>query len=132
MGRPTRLHEARKETLSAMATLCGFTQNLAGRFPDGSKPDVLRLAAAQRAIFIGEAKAMEPASDRAVAVRLSNYMTWLRAAHSGSVFALGVDRTDAREWRVVVTTLAAELDLGLSPVIEIDLEELLCLWWTKL
>lgn len=131
MGRPTRLHEDRKDALDTLATLCGFTQNLAGGLPDGSRPDVLRVSIARRAIFIGEAKATESAHSTEVAARLTNYMNWLCAAPAGSVIALGVGWEHTLNWAATVDRLAKKRNLRLSPVTEIDLEDLVCLWWTK-
>lgn len=132
MGRPTRIHEDRKETLDALATLCGFTQDLSGRFPDGCRPDVLRLAVLRRSIFIGEAKATEAASSKEVAVRLLKYMAWLRTATPSSVFALGVGWKDAPAWRILVDELSTGIDLPLSSAEQVDLEDFVCLWWTKM
>src|SRR5688572_5524744 len=111
VGRPTQLHEDRKSALDTLATLCGFTQDLAGSFPDGKRPDVLKVSIARRAIFIGEAKATESAHSAEVAARLTNYLLWLRAAPRDSAIALGVGWEHISSWAATVDRLAKELNL---------------------
>lgn len=65
MSRPTILHEARRDALDTLAVLGGFTRALPS-FPDGRRPDVLRVTASRctRAIFVGDAKSWETPADR--------------------------------------------------------------------
>jgi hypothetical protein len=134
MSRPSDLHEARREALDTLAILGGFTVALPS-FPDGHRPDVLRLspAWARRALFVGDAKAWETSGRQETLVRLTSYARWLTAAvGAGAVGVLAVccDRADGRSWAKALRSLAYEITRREGTVAVSDLSSWAIVTWT--
>src|SRR5438270_216755 len=90
MGAPSAPHEERRHVLDALAILTGYTVELPG-LPDGRRPDVARMNARRRALFLGEAKDTETARRADTQIRLLEYARWLAAATpTGSTCVLAV------------------------------------------
>jgi hypothetical protein len=79
--------------------------------PDRSVPDVARLGAAGRRLFIGDAKATETADDGGSLRRLAGYVTWCAAASAaGADVTVAVccgSESDAYGWLTAILGLAA-------------------------
>lgn len=86
MSAPSRLHEYRRTVLDTVAILAGFETPIP--LPDGSRPDVARVAVARGAIFFGDAKYSEDADDSAVMARLRRYSLWMPTRGWPGIFAV--------------------------------------------
>ncbi len=134
MSAPTAGHEERRVALDAIAILSGFTVPGAGGFPDGGKPDVLRLTVDGRSLFIGDAKATETPGNSETLLRLHAYSRWAAGAcaEGGAVVVMLCTPTvsSAYGWRQ--TLKEAALMAGLLEVrAEVaDLADWGITWWT--
>lgn len=112
---PSRKHERRVHELETVATLAGFTSDVA--IAPALKPDVFRADFAGRRFFLGDAKVTERPSTPATRARLARYArasrAWAHAAR-GAVLAIAMPHpADAREWVDVLVDVAR--DAGLVP-----------------
>lgn len=103
-------HAEREEFLRNLASLVGCPCGIGGCFPDGSRPDVLRIGVKRRLLFLGDAKDSETPGCAATSDRLRGYMGWLRAhVRRGGVGIFAVcfgRRADAQGWLRTVSRLA--------------------------
>ena len=134
VGAPGTRHEARRDTLHALAVLAGYTLELPAGFPDGRRPDVARLHAHRRSVFIGDAKDSEGPLGMWTRVRLLAYLRWfaaeVRRQGSDGVFVVcfGV-RTDAQRWCDTLRLLAREVGLTAAGLGEEEFGEgFSCAW----
>ena len=72
---PSRTHEARRVLLRTVAEVGGYQLKVA--LPDGTRPDVLRLHARRRGVFLGEAKHTEGTCDSNSIDRLRKFLGWV-------------------------------------------------------
>lgn len=116
-GRPSACHEYLRSVLDGIAILSGFTDNLQAGFPDGRRPDVLRLDSPSNALFVGDAKASESPDCCATATRLLDYFVRSKPFVAGGrtlMFAICCRRgAHSEEWRQLLVTLC--LEVGLAP-----------------
>lgn len=111
MGAPTVTHESRVEDLETLATLAAFTAPLA--LPWRLRPDVVRINAESRALFLGDAKATETPGCAATFARLRWYAAGLRTLASRIEWALVALAVEAGpcvpEWRrTILRAFAAD------------------------
>jgi|GEM_PF-5470848 len=110
----TSIHGQRVQFLNSLAVLFGC-QDLLIQFPNGRRPDVLRLNRARGVLFIGDAKHSESPQCRSTQARLQEYLKWLSVhVRKGGigVFALCFGRAlDAPGWRETVAMLGREIEL---------------------
>ena len=79
IGGELTLHERRTRFLEIVADLIGCLEPIGGEFPDGRRPDVLRIHTERGVLFIGDAKHTETPGCHETRVRLAAYLQWLRA-----------------------------------------------------
>ncbi len=77
--RGTSAHDQKVTFLDTLAVLLGCTEGVGGEFPDGRRPDVLRIDADRGVLFIGDAKETESPGCQASLARLLSYLRWLPA-----------------------------------------------------
>jgi len=107
-------HEERVAVLASLADLVGATTDLR-TLPDGSVPDVVRLALHNGLLFVGEAKDTEYPGASEVMVRVGRYLMWTKAhAQTGhtSVLAMCCRYTEVSRWSAVLAWLADDRDCG--------------------
>lgn len=85
-------------------------------FPDGRRPDVLRMDSVRNVLFIGDAKHVETPGNLATQARLKGYLSWL-LSHIGRGSATGIfvicsgKDSESKGWSNTVRFLAQELGL---------------------
>ena len=97
---PSRSHEVRRVLLETIADAAGY--RLKSRFPDGKRPDVLRLHVNRTGLFLGEAKHTEGPTESCSVDRLRVYLDWLVPLcrqNVGSLLAIAHPRGLGRAWR---------------------------------
>ena len=115
---PGRLatHNRRVQFLDTLAILLGCMETLGGEFPDGRRPDVLRLDSRRGILFVGEAKHSELPTCHATQERLLEYFRWLavHVAKEGRVGVLAIcfgRSADTCGWVETVFLLGREVAL---------------------
>jgi len=110
-------HEQRQAVLDAMAVLCGYTLGALKQFPDGARPDVLRIHPSNGGAFLGDAKDTETPGNLSTQARLTSYFGWAKSIQKTGkpvVFALCVRsglRTSKR-WLDLLNQIGLELGLA--------------------
>jgi len=109
-------HNRRAALLDSLALLSGCTATVPGGFPDGGRPDVLRLDLSRRLLFVGDAKNTEPPTCRETQARLMAYIRWLSAhvqfTRGRAVLAVCFARRGhSGGWRRTLSLLAEEAAL---------------------
>lgn len=114
MAGPSAAHEERVGALETLAALAGFSAS--ADLGPGLIPDVVRLDAARRRLFIGDAKATESSRCTATRTRLASYLSearlW-RLAGADVLFTLA-HGAPARADRWLNTVEAVLADAGLD------------------
>lgn len=108
------VHEERVALLASLADLIGATTDLR-RLPDGSVPDVVRLAFDSGLLFVGEAKDTEYPGASEVRARLARYLMWATAhAQMGhvSVLAICCRRAESSRWSAALAWLVGDSGCG--------------------
>lgn len=115
----TPSHRARARLLSSLSFLAGCNATPWPPPPHNLRPDIIRAAANQRLLFLGDAKATEDPNDRAALGRFYKYFQWL--AHwlsPGPRLALcmlcAATRSDAHRWLAALTPIAADAGLKVA------------------
>lgn len=110
-GAPGPKHEELKALLDTVAVLSGYSLVFRERFPDGSRPDVLRFDPLCGSIFIGEAKDTESSGCADTYRRLARSMGWFKVltadGRRGSMFAVCFgDKDQVKGWIQTISHLA--------------------------
>lgn len=127
-------HEYRVGLLDTLAQLTGCHESFGGEFPDGSRPDVLKIDSRRGLLFIGDAKNTESPQNRDTQARLQRYVSWL-AAHVNAgrqgIFALCFRQFhDLPGWVKTMEILTSEVELYTStPQWEMLESEVFVLWF---
>lgn len=134
MSAPTAEHEERRAALDAIAILSGFTAPGTGGFPDGCRPDVLRLTVDGRCLFIGDAKATETPGNSETLLRLHAYSRWAAGARDGGgavvVMLCTPTVASAYGWRQTLREAAQMAGVREVEVEVADLGDWGITWWT--
>ncbi len=115
MGAPSVAHEQRVDDLATLATLAGFTTDL--QLPWRLRPDVARVCAGHRSLFVGDAKATETPGCAATFARSRWYATALQTIVlvEYALVALAIDDTeDVRAWQRTLTAAFGGRNLACS------------------
>ncbi len=118
-SRHNPLHEERVDFINTIAILSGCTTGIGAVFPDGRRPDVLRVNLRDGILFVGDAKNTETPKSTKTQGRLLSYLLWLRSnvagGHRKGVFTLCYGRDkDTRGWIRVVIQLGRSIGLVFS------------------
>jgi len=109
---PSVRHDERVALLDTLAALAGFSTEAQPRvLPDGGRPDVLRVDAIGRRIFIGDGKATETPGNEQTRRRLRHYARWgiLASGYGEVILALCVGRTwEAGRWASLLRELGRD------------------------
>lgn len=100
---PSEGHEANRQTLETLALLTSHSVALPPAATGGLRPDVLRTDAAQRTVFLGEAKYSETPGTTETGVRLQRYFEWLvewlgRTGGTATVAVCHSEAQDSLPW----------------------------------
>ncbi len=115
-SRDLTIHDDRVQFLNTLAILLGCRESFGGQFPDGRRPDVLRMNSKQNILFIGDAKHSESPRYKATQSRLMEYFRWLSAymvrERSIGIFAICFGReSDTQGWIETISLLGQEVAL---------------------
>ena len=113
------VHEYRVQFLNTLAMLLGCKETFGTEFPDGKRPDVLRVDSKGGVLFIGDAKNTESPKCQATQARLLEYLSWLSAHVSRDgrvgIFAICFGRdSDTQGWKETICSLAHQVSLVFS------------------
>lgn len=109
-------HDKKAKLLDDLAILLGCESCLCSGFPDGRRPDVLRVDVARQILFIGDAKHTETPRCEMTRLRLCSYLHWLlahvRSAPRIGIFALCFAEGSHRKgWSRTVAEMVALVGL---------------------
>jgi hypothetical protein len=109
-------HDKKARLLNDLAILLGCDGGLHSGFPDGRRPDVVRIDVVRQILFIGDAKQTETPRCEMTRIRLRNYLRWLRAhvcdAERLGIFALCFEKRSHRKgWSQTIIDTAALVGL---------------------
>ena len=109
-------HNKKARLLNDLAILLGCDGGLHSGFPDGRRPDVVRIDVVRQILFIGDAKQTETPRCKMTTIRLRSYLRWLRA-HVRDAERLGIvalcfeKRSHRKGWSQTVMDTAAFVGL---------------------
>lgn len=130
---PSLWHEHRRSVLDNIAVLAGYAESPGQQLPDGVRPDVIRINASRRMMFMGDAKHSETPGCTATEERLLSYFRWARAfVLSGGtlVFAVCYGRlSDSAGWLRLLCRLCEEVELTPSHTVWDQLDHEVSLAW---
>jgi len=125
-------HEELRAILEALATLSGYSRDLGGCFPDGSRPDVIRIDPLCGSVFVGDAKDTESPGCSASYSRLATYLRWLLRLKRGlkhSMLAICANTSARSGWETTLYRLAHENGLAHFSVRVAELDDFTVVTW---
>lgn len=111
------VHNCKVEFITTLAELLGCRGQMGNEFPDGRRPDVLRIDLRRCILFVGDAKHTESPGCKATQSRLREYLHWL-SVHVSRESRLGIfticfsKESEIPKWIKTVSLLGAGVDLN--------------------